>query len=111
LAKADPPLPGVFAGLRFKSKGEGEDFHCFVVPAGLDQLWIPAFAGLTMKAKGAGMGDFSHALIEESHLRNCSRRNPRNHRKSHGSPAFEFHCDVVAGTNGASSADDSWPGH
>ena len=31
-------------------------FHHLVVPAGLACLWIPAFAGMTMKAKAAGMG-------------------------------------------------------
>jgi hypothetical protein len=31
-------------------------FHCLVVPVGLARLWIPAFAGMTMKAKAAGMG-------------------------------------------------------
>jgi len=31
-------------------------FHCLVVPVGLARLWIPALAGMTMKAKAAGMG-------------------------------------------------------
>jgi hypothetical protein len=30
-------------------------FHCLVVPVGLARLWIPACAGMTMKAKAAGM--------------------------------------------------------
>jgi hypothetical protein len=34
-------------------------FHCLVVPVGLARLWIPAFAGMTMKAKAAGMGGSS----------------------------------------------------
>jgi len=34
-------------------------FHCLVVPVGLARLWIPAFAGMTMKAKAAVMGSFS----------------------------------------------------
>jgi hypothetical protein len=34
-------------------------FHCLVVPVGLAHLWIPAFAGMTMKAKAAGMGGSS----------------------------------------------------
>jgi hypothetical protein len=31
-------------------------FHHLVVPAGLACLWIPAYAGMTMKAKATGMG-------------------------------------------------------
>jgi hypothetical protein len=37
----------------------GCHFHHLVVPAGLARLWIPAFAGMTMKAKAAGMGGSS----------------------------------------------------
>jgi hypothetical protein len=32
-------------------------FHRLVVPVGLACLWIPACAGMTMKAKTTGMGD------------------------------------------------------
>jgi hypothetical protein len=35
------------------------NFHHLVVPAALVRLWIPAFAGMTMKAKAAGMGGSS----------------------------------------------------
>jgi hypothetical protein len=39
-------------------------FHCLVVPVGLDRLWIPAFAGMTMKAKAAGMSGSSENPLQ-----------------------------------------------
>jgi hypothetical protein len=46
--------------LRYKSQAWNlYDFHHLVVPARLNCLWIPAFAGMTWEAKGAVIGDSS----------------------------------------------------
>jgi hypothetical protein len=41
-------------------------FHCLVVSAGLARLWIPAFAGMTMRTKVAGMGAPKKILHQSS---------------------------------------------
>jgi hypothetical protein len=60
------PLLKPTPGIRPSPPSEGNRFHPIVVPAELASLWIPAFAGMTMKAKAAGMGDSSeNPLIRE----------------------------------------------
>jgi hypothetical protein len=49
------------------------NFHRLVGTAGVASLWIPAFAGMTMKAKAAGMEGSTENCHGEAKLPNAAR--------------------------------------
>jgi hypothetical protein len=73
-------------------------FHHLVVPAGLACFWIPAFAGMTMKTKAAGIGA-SKKFTEH----------PQNLHIAYALARFKKRCHAVPSLEPAKRGWTVWP--